>query len=120
MFQKIKGFLSKFKNNRTVGEKLSEMHLRHAQLSEALMLSLGVAIKLELKVYIRVDVGNRSHGLSVQGKDDPTLQYLYELANESMKDSCKAALEADLEDRTHTDGMEGIGGDGRKRAKTGL
>jgi hypothetical protein len=97
MFQKIKGLLSKLRKNRPEGEKLSEMHLQQADLSEGLMLSLGLAMKLNLRVYIRVDVGNQSHGISVQGKDDPTLQYLYDLANESWKACSMDALEAKTE-----------------------
>jgi hypothetical protein len=117
MLQKIKGLLSKLRKNRPEGEKLSEMHLQQADLSEGLMLSLRLAMKLNLRVYIRIDVGNQSHGISVQGKDDPTLEYLYDLAWESWKACSMDALEAKAADREDTEGMEGIGGDGRKGLK---
>ena len=99
MFKKIKELLSGIGNNRKGREISSKVFLAQAALSEKLMWSLGLAKKLGLRVYIRIDVGNQSHGISVQGKDDPTLDYLYDLANESWKASLKDAWEAKLAER---------------------
>jgi hypothetical protein len=55
------------------------------------MWSLGLAMKLDLRVYIEVKVGKMEHGISVKGKDDPTLQYLYDLAREQWKVSVEEA-----------------------------
>jgi len=76
------------------------------------MWSLGLAMKLELRVYVQIDVGNKSHGISVKGKDDPTLQYLYDLANESWKASLADAKEAILaeQDKKWGIGHPEIGG----------
>ena len=76
----------------------AEMHENQADLSESLMWSLGLAKKLGLRVYIEIHVGSRAHGISVQGKDDPTLEYLYELANAQWKVSQEDALGAKLDD----------------------
>jgi hypothetical protein len=94
MFSKIRQLLSKVKKDRPAGKVDSEMHESQADLSENLMWSLGLAMKVGLRVYIEVRVGTRRHGISVQGKDDPTLQYLYDLANAQWKVSTEDALGA--------------------------
>lgn len=96
MFKEIKRLLSKIGSSRAGRETSSRAFLAQADLSEKLMWSLGLAKKLGLRVYIRIYVGNQSHGISVQGKDDPTLDYLYDLANESWKASLADAKEASL------------------------
>jgi hypothetical protein len=98
MLQKVKKFLSSFKKNRPPGEIAKIRALRQADLSEDLAMSLSLAIKLGLRVYIRVDVGDRSHGISVQGKDDTTLRYLHDLAVESRRVSLIEAIEACIPD----------------------
>lgn len=98
MFSKIIRLLSKVKKDRPAGKVDAEMHQSQADLSESLMWSLGLAMKLDLRVYIEIHVGTRGHGISVQGKDDPTLQYLYDLANAQWKVSQEDALGAKLDD----------------------
>lgn len=118
MFQKIKDLLQGAGKNRQGREVSSKVFLAQADLSERLMWSLGLAKKLGLRVYIRIDVGNQSHGISVQGKDDPTLEYLYDLANESWKGSLTDAKEAILAEQekngvgdcSEIDGRKGRGG----------
>jgi hypothetical protein len=106
MLKKIKGFLQRFVKNQPRRETSSEALLAQADLSERLLWSLGLAKKLGLRVYIRIDVGNRSHGISVQGKDDPTLEYLYDLANESWKACLIDANEAKSAERAKSEALE--------------
>lgn len=91
MFKKIKTYLFGPESDR---EGNARSYLAQAELSERMMWSVGLAMKLGLKVYIRVDIGNLTHAFSVQGKDDPTLQHIYDVANASWKTSLEQANEA--------------------------
>ena len=108
MFSKIRRLLSKVKKDRPAGKMDAKAYLVQADLSQQMMLSIGLAMKLDLKVYVRLDIGNKTHAFSIQGKDDPILKYLYELASDSQKDSIEAANKALLEDMAKTGGMEGV------------
>jgi hypothetical protein len=112
MFKKIKKLLQGLGEGRQGREVSSKVFYAQADLSEKLMWSLGLAKKLGLRVYIRIDVGNQSHGISVQGKDDPTLEYLYDLANESWKASLEDAKQAVLaeQDKNGVGDCSEIGG----------
>jgi hypothetical protein len=116
MLSKVRGFLSSLKKDRQGRERSSEAFLAQADLSEKLLWTLGLAKKLGLRVYIRIDVGNQSHAISVQGKDDPTIGYLYDLADESWKSSLVDAKEAKLAEQAKAEVADAI----KRRAGKGL
>jgi len=107
MFSKISKLLSKVKKDRPAGKISAKDYLKQADLSEKMMRSIGIAMKLDLKVYVRLDIGNQTHAFAVQGKNDPTLDHLYDVAYCSWKSCVEAANEAILDDQVESRGWEG-------------
>lgn len=107
MLKKIRQYLSKFKENRGPAQSAAKDYLSQAKLSEEMMWSIGLAMRLDLPVYVRIDIGKQTHAFKVSGRDNPTLQHLYDVANESWKVCLEQANEAVLDDRRET-GIEGI------------
>ena len=85
MFSKIESFLQKFGKGRATGKNsVIWYYTRQEELSEKMMDTIGVAMKVGLEIRVRLDIGNQSHCFRVNGAEDPTVQYLYDLAEASM------------------------------------
>jgi hypothetical protein len=102
MLKKIRQYLSKFKENRGPVKAAAKDYLSQARLSEEMMCSIGLAMRLELAVYVRIDIGKQTHAFKISGRDNPTLQHLYDVANESWKVCLEQANEAILDDQRET------------------
>ncbi len=65
--------------DKRVGENVQQ-----AYLSQQIVNTLDVALKLDLKVTIQISVGGRQHAMRVPGKNNPIVEALRDLAEANM------------------------------------